>query len=466
MNAIVQQILSEFDLGDFRPIYPRDLDLGEPFAPRAGNLVKIVTGIRRAGKSYRLFQEMDRLIAKGVPPERICYFNFEDDRLGDVTPATGDDVLEAFFARSPEALLEGCYLFLDEIQQMAGWDRWMRRVVDTTKATIYVTGSSSKLLSSDIATGFRGRSIEFALYPYSFAEYLRIADPATHEACRREGGAHSQGTRLICQRLLGQYLERGGFPQAMGLPLSQMVSLLQGYGRRVLFQDVVERHDVSRPRVAERIMGRLLAMNCCVLSVRALVNELRSLSLNTSRDYVETLIGFFEDAYLVGRLQRFTRKLSPQASDLPKVYAVDPGLAMAMSPARPADPSLALENVIYLELVRRVGGTRSDSVSYWRSQGRGYEVDFVAGDPELGDAEALYQVTWELEGPRTVEREARSLVYALDDAGMRGSELPEAHLIIGRATPKVIEQVKGYLEELGGNARRIRPVSAVDWLLI
>ena len=96
MNQTIAQILQEFTLDNYRPIIPRALDLGAPLIPRAGNLVKVVTGMRRSGKSYRLFQEMDALLNAGVPPKRICYINFEDDRLGAVTARTGDEVIDTF----------------------------------------------------------------------------------------------------------------------------------------------------------------------------------------------------------------------------------------------------------------------------------------------------------------------------------------------------------------------------------
>ncbi len=112
--------------------------------------------MRRSGKSYRLFQEMAALLDQGIPQSRICYFNFEDDRLAPVGPQTGDEVLEAFQMLSPQAFEQGAYLFFDELQEMQDWDAWLRRVVDTRKVTIYATSSSSKLLSTEIATGFRG----------------------------------------------------------------------------------------------------------------------------------------------------------------------------------------------------------------------------------------------------------------------------------------------------------------------
>ena len=142
MDETIASILLEFDLDLFRPIVPRRLSLGGILPPRAGNLVKVITGMRGSGKTYRLFQEMDALVASGVPKERICYFDFEDDRLSPVTPETGDRVLETFRYLYPdEENSQGIYLFFDELQEMKGWGAWLRRVLNAN-----VVGFGGKIL--------------------------------------------------------------------------------------------------------------------------------------------------------------------------------------------------------------------------------------------------------------------------------------------------------------------------------
>ena len=266
MNETIAAILKEFSLDLYRPIVPRDLDLGEPLVPRAGNLVKVVTGMRRSGKSYRLFQEMDALISSGVPQRRICYFNFDDDRLGPVTPGTGDDLLEAFRYLNPETSPEeGLYLFLDELQEMDGWGRWLRRIVDTTRATIYVTGSSSKMLSREISTEFRGRALDFELLPFSFGEVVSL-EPSL--AARRGDPVHAPSHQAQLQALLDADRDKGGFPAVQDLPRPRANALLQSYAQRVVAKDVVERNNMSRRRVSSALESRLLGLISRQLSVR------------------------------------------------------------------------------------------------------------------------------------------------------------------------------------------------------
>lgn len=417
MNADIARIIQDFDLDEFRPIVPRELDLGEPLEPRVGNLATVVMGVRRCGKTYRLFQEMDALERAGVPVERILYFNFEDDRLAPVTTRTGDEVLQTYFELHPESYSAGVYLFLDEIQEMEGWDVWLRRVIDTTKATIYVSGSSSKLLSEEVASAFRGRSIAYELSPYSFRECLSLHEP---EISIGSGGAaqvFSSEEEARIRRCLEGYLELGGFPAVQGLTLQRAVRVLQGYAQQVVAKDVLERHNLGNPRAVSLFAQRLLAMSGRVLSIRKIENSLRSQSVPVGRNLLSQALGYFEDAFLVSTVGEFSRALSQTTSAMPKIYAVDPGLAMANSPAASQDRGQRLETVVYNELRRRALD-RTGSVSSYRTVHGGYEVDFVVGDALSQEGFALYQASEDVREQRARERELRALGAAMGELGL------------------------------------------------
>ena len=448
MDETIAAIVQEFSLDAYRPIVARDLDLGPVPEPRAGNLVTVVTGMRRSGKSYRLFQQMDTLLAAGVPEERICYFNFEDTRLGQVTPATGDAVLETFLYLHPGLdRSQGVYLFFDELQQMQGWGAWLRRIVDTWRATIYVTGSSSKMLSSEIATEFRGRALDFELFPYSFREVV-----AQNAELAPLVGAEvfSAAQRAQLAGAFRAYLQCGGFPAAQGLPRPQANALLQGYVQRVVSRDVVERLDLARPLVAATCAQRILAMNGRQLSVRKMENDLRSAGLTSGRGYLAELVDAFENAFLVFRVREFSRSLSANTTAQPKVYAVDPGLALANSPASVNDEGQRLEGAVYVELRRRLPGSRMGTVSSLRTKAHGHEVDFVCADAALGQVNCLVQVTWSMDGAKTAERELRALAEALDETG-----IDEALLLVGSGEARTYER----------DGKRIVQKPAWQWML-
>ena len=438
-------ILRDFNLSLYAPLHQRSLSLGEPLPPRAGNLVKVISGMRRSGKSYRLFQEMRALIEDGVSPDRICYFNFEDDRLMPVTPQTGDAVLEAFQALHPQAFEEGAYLFFDELQEMEGWGGWLRRIVDTHRATIYVTGSSSKMLSSEIATEFRGRALDFELLPLSFAEFLAFNDMAVSMQA-----GYSTAERIALEKALGDYLRQGGFPAAQGLPAQEAVPLLQSYVQRVVARDVIERHNLAKPRVAASFAQRLMGLNGRQLSIRKVANDLRSAGIATSRELLGDLLGYLEDAYLLFVVRERAYSLAESTNSTPKAYVVDPGLALASGRASTNDAGQRLEDAVYLELRRRAPGMRKEAITSLRTSAHGYEVDFALGDALDERPLGLFQVCASTADEGTLGRELRALWEALDEHG-----LEEGTLIAGDGPETTYEQ--------GG--RVIRQVPAWRWFL-
>lgn len=442
MNSTIIQILRDFCIEDYLPIIPRDLDLGDAFMPRRGNLVKVIIGMRRSGKSFRLLQEMIKLHENGIPWSQICYFNFEDDRLGPIASQTGDALIQAFKDEHPESIEEGIYYFFDEIQEMDGWSAWMRRMVDTQKATFYLTGSSSKLLSDEIGTEFRGRAIEFELLPLSFKEYLRFIDLDIALIETTNG-------RSKLRNAFHKYLECGGFPDAVALSMPLRIALLQSYTSRVAAKDVVERHGLNSLEAAAQISQRLLELNGCQLSFRKIEGYLRAQGLATARTTIANIVNYLTAAYLVFLIDE-RRMGKTSGSRNKKVYAVDPGLALANGKAGSNNEGQRLEDAVYLELRRRVTGLRENVISTYHTNRRQYEVDFLVGDKILGEEPALYQVCVSLNSPETRERELRALVEASEETGIE-----ELYLILG----------SGESEEIDFGERHVRIISAIEWFL-
>lgn len=446
VNQTILDILKGFDFSIFQPIKPRSLDLGTPLQPKAGNLVQVIVGMRRSGKSYRLFQEMESLHEAGVPWSRICYFNFEDDRLDPVTPATGEEVLEAFEALHPGCFQEGVYLFLDEIQEMESWGKWLRRVSDTRPVTIYATGSSSKMLSTEIATGFRGRAIDHELLPLSFAESLTFSglwDEAS-------AVAYSSSERVLLQTSFNAYLETGGFPAVQELPQQTAISVLQSYVQRVVSLDVVERHNIARPRIPALFAQRLVGLNARQLSVRKIVNDLKSAGVPTSRELLSDTLAYFEEAYLLFLLRERSFSLAESSNHQPKVYMIDPGLALANARAHTNDAGQRLENAVFLELRRRAVGARKDAITSFKTAQHGYEIDFALGDALDEHPLQLFQVSSNVDDPKTLQRELRALWEGMEESGIE-----EAALIVNHGEETVHEEA----------GRRIRQVPAWKWFL-
>ena len=423
MDSTIAEIIRSFDINDYLPLIKRELSLGEPAEPKRGNLVSVVTGIRRSGKTYRLFQEIQQLSTARAPKPNILYFNFEDDRLKPFSTDLGSRVLETYFLMNPDARTDGAYLFLDEIQVVPDWELWLRRVVDTEKVTLFVTGSSAKLLSKDIATAFRGRALSHEMTPLSFSEFVRASGvdlPMARASDKNEGQASitfsaQQRSRLAACFL--EYLDKGGFPATLGLQPEHSTMLLQDYVSKVVAKDIVQRHELGNPKVADLFAHRVVTNSSRELSIRKTENMFRSLGITTSRAFLTELLDYLIDSFLIQTVSPFARALSDNPRSAVKVYAVDPGLVRAVSPSSATDIGQRLECVVYAELRRRTKVARPGAVALYRTQ-NAHEVDFIVGDALSQEGLALYQVSQSLAEKTVQKRELRALAEAMQEKSL------------------------------------------------
>lgn len=410
MDAI-ERLLADFQERPLPTVSPRHTSFSD-----ASGMATVVIGMRRSGKTYLLYQEMHRLIAAGVDKRRIFYVNFEDDRLQPLDPSLLDTTLETFYRLNPSARTEGAFLFFDEIQVVDGWSRFARRLLDTENARLYVTGSSAKMLSTEVATEFRGRGHAVELLPLSFAEALRFADievPTAQPGSRARSRLEAEFVR---------YMRTGGFPEVQRMAEQDRVQALQDYVQLVLLRDIIDRHDVKNAHAARFFALSLLQSAGSLNSVNRVANDLKSRGIAVGKDTLYNLLDYFTDAFLLFSVPVFARSLRARESNPRKIYAVDPGLAFAVAPAGVSDAGARLENTVYLELRRRLRGSRDGMISYY-STGAAHEVDFIVGDPELGHGRQLVQVCASLAQPGAREREIRALREAMAETGLTESTI-------------------------------------------
>lgn len=426
MNALIAEKLQDFFEDGIPEVFDRDLSLGAIQKPARGNLATVITGVRRCGKTYRLFQEMHRVVEAGYPAESILYFNFEDERLKPYDSSLLSDVVETFFALRPEARKEGAFFFFDEIQEVPEWGTFLRRMVDTQKATIYITGSSSKMLSSKLASEFRGRALSRELFPLSFSEFVRFHDPECFESSSQsDSKALSSAQKTNLQILLGRYLERGGFIASQNLADSDAIQLLQEYAYRTVNLDIIERYDVHSPLVATRFVARCMASSGRELSLNKTANTFKSLGLSVSRNTLANLLEYYHEAYLAFPLEEYSRSLSQNSRAAAKLYAIDPGMLMAFSPSATQDEAQRLETAVYIHLRRTSGSLREGSVARLLVEnGSRHEIDFVVGDALLGEQHRIIQVSCSLSDEKTYKREIAGM-----RAGMRQMKESEGWVV-------------------------------------
>ena len=420
-NDLIAQKIKDFEQQGVPQVFKRDLDLGNPQEPKRDNIVNVVVGARRCGKTYRLYQEIQRLQGRGVELDRMLYFNFEDERLRPYEPSLLADVLDTFYALHPAARTEGAYIFFDEIQEIPEWGAFLRRVVDTEKATVYVTGSSSKMLSSELKSEFRGRSLVRELFPLSFSEYVRYK---TGSVPKPDAPLSSRDVTSLRHHLVG-YLKRGGFIATLDQAPADAIQLLQEYASRTVAMDVVERFDIRNPRLASLFLTRCMASSGRELSVNKVYNEFKSRQIPVSRNTLSDLLAYYENAYLLFSVPEFTRSLADNTRSASKVYAADPAMFGAFSPAAVSDQGQRLETAVFNALRRRTPAARTGSVCrlLFKNGSRNHEVDFVAGDALLMQAYDLVQVSVEMTNEKTREREIAALDAAMAQFGLGESTI-------------------------------------------
>lgn len=297
--------------------------------------------------------------------------------------------------------------FFDEIQSVHGWEPFVRRLLDTEKVEVFLSGSSARLLSREVATTMRGRSLEVLIHPFSFRDSLRHAGAEPDLPWDRlSKAAHSD-----LDHRLGAYLLDGGFPEAMGTPSRDRWTLLRSYVDVVVLRDVIDRYEVSKPVALRWMQRHLLANAGAAFSVQKFYNDLRSQGIPIGKDTLHAYLGYLEDAFLIRTISLHTGSERQRMVNPRKAYPVDPGLIPLYE--RTGRPNLghALETAVLVELERR-----GRQIAYVRTK-EGFEVDFLATTP-LQYPE-LIQVCLDVSDPATRVREVRALEAA-------SKELPHA----------------------------------------
>ncbi len=377
---------------------PREVHL-----PTIPNKVHAVIGMRRSGKSTFL-RQLQAERQRTLQPERAVYVSFDDDRLAELPLAQLDSLLEEYYRNFPQWRgREVVHWFFDEIQLVAGWERFVRRVMDTERAEMVVSGSSARLLSREIHTSLRGRGWETVIRPFSFREFLRHRGEEPDKPVRRFTAAE----RSAVEKRFREYLVEGGFPEAQGMAPALRVALLQGYVDTLLLRDVVERYRVTQV-AALRWLARHCLRNCAgLLSVHRLYHDLRAQGHGVAKDTLHVLLGHLVDAFLISAVPLSTDSERRRNSNPRKVIPADPALIGAFDQSGRANLGHALETVVLNELERRKA-----EVGYVRTTD-GFEVDFHARFPAAG--EVLIQVCAEPGEGQTLERELRALEAARRD---------------------------------------------------
>ena len=354
---------------------------------------KIVTikGVRRCGKTSILYQTIKKL-RETVDKTNLVYINFEDDRIFPVQLPDCNELLEAYYEMFPTKKPEKVYFFFDEIQIVENWEIFIRRLHDTENCQIYLCGSSSKLLSSEIASSLRGRSISYEIFPLSFKEFLRFKGI--------DNNYYSSANYALIRNALNTYLFQGGFPELIYENKDKHKLILQEYVDLIIYKDLIERYGITN-----RNLVKLLVKYCYVnistpLSQNKLFNDLKSQGISLSKNTLYEYIDYLREVYAIFTIPLYSRSVGEQNRNPLKLYAIDTGFKAIFSISQ--DIGRVIENVVMLQLRRN-----NVALHYWAGK---QETDFVY---EAEDGIRMVNVCYDLSNAETKTRELNSLLEAM-----------------------------------------------------
>lgn len=357
-KEIFKFLIKEFHSGDLPKIIMRDLEI--PLSSR-----KIVTlyGPRRSGKSFYLFSQIKILLAQGVSGEKIVYVNFEDDRILPLTVRDLQFFIDAYYELYPDNKGKELFFFFDEIQNIDNWEVFIRRIYEKEKVKIFITGSSSRLLSREIATSLRGRTLSYPLYPLNFHEFLSF------RGVTAEKNFQYTHKRFKIKKLVDEYLEWGIFPEVVQEEdVVLRKKILSEYFHLLVFRDIGERFSVDNTDMLKDLLKFLFTDITSCFSVNSYYKLARQ-RIPLSRDTISSYLSYIEESQYFFLLPVFSYSLKVQKVNPKKIICLDTGIRNSIAFRFSPDKGKLAEN-----MVGSILKMQGNELYYWKGK---QEVDFV-----------------------------------------------------------------------------------------
>lgn len=378
--------------------FPTDLKIREELLPIGESKIITVPGVRRCGKTSQMEHVVNRLISDGVARERILWVSFDDERLVRMNSDDLNLIMEAYVEMYPLVDIASVYMFFDEIQLIDGWEYFVMRLYKHYSRNIYISGSNSTMLSTELKSALRGYPEEVETMPLSFREYCHFKDIKTDSYLEKD--------LAILRNSAMDFNREGGFPEVVLTENAlKKVKILQGYFDTMLLKDLAEHYGISNIEVLRYFLKRIMENLSKPTSIRGLYNDIRSQGLKVGKEDLYAWAGYACEVFLFFRVPNYSRSLQRVESAQPKYYCIDNGLRDAVLLPQSQDEGKKLENTVFLQLYRQ--RTPIDRIFYF--QGR-KECDFVI---QRGiDVIQLIQVCWSLSDRDTRSREIDGLLEA------------------------------------------------------
>lgn len=386
-KTLFKQLIADFHASSIRPLVRRDIDL-----PLDVEKIIVATGMRRSGKTSLLLDAIQTL-RQSMDRKRILYLSFEDERF-QLNTEDLDLILQAYRELYPYLDLSQCYFFFDEIQEVEGWEKFIRRLDDSVSRHIYLTGSNSRLLSSEIATSLRGRCLSYEVFPLSFNEFLRFK--------QIKADAVSSKGRALMAAQFECFLTEGGFPELVHIESVEIRrKILQDYFDVMMFRDIIERYQESNIPALKYFLKRLLESVSSPLSIAKIHNEMKSAGFKVGKNSLHDYLAISEAVYFLVIACKYDPSIVRQTMAEKKAYLIDNGFLSHLSFRYQQDHGKLLENLIAISLRRQ-----QPQLQFVKGM---QECDFVLSTQ--GDLTPI-QVAYDISHPDTRQREFKGLIKA------------------------------------------------------
>lgn len=398
MVEIFKELIATFHTARLPQPIRRNMQI--PPLPADVRKAYVFIGMRRSGKTWSLYEIMQNLLGQG-----LLYINFEDERLSDMQSHNFQDIIKAYFELYPSYLnRDDLYFFFDEIHEIDGWQKFIRRLLDQESMKLFITGSSAKMLSKEIASSLRGRTLVQEIFPFHFREYLeKLSVPMPP--------IYGTKQKIALVHHVRNFLRYGGFPETIGVSDDLHRTLLQGYISSVIYRDIIERYGIGNPHVLKQLLIHCLRNSATLFSINKMHRTFKSMDYEVSKNTLYEYMRYIEDAYCIFMIPKYDLSHRKSAQSIKKIYAVDQGLITACTMSSEFDLGAQLETAVFVHL-RRKGNT----VYYYHTTD-GKEVDFLSIAPD--QTMRLYQVSLSLRTHETRLREFIALEQAMQELNLK-----------------------------------------------
>lgn len=358
-------------------------------------VIKIITGIRRCGKSYLFKLIIEELKKQGIDDSDILLVDLELPKYNSIKTREELDEIVLRFIESHENRV---YLFFDEIQNVSNWEISINSYFKLGNADIFVTGSNSKLMSREFATLLTGRYVNIEMYPFSFNEFLEYKKELNQEPMI------SDELKTDSENYFEEYLQYGGIPLAIASQFDKEM-ILNGVYSSIILNDIVERYEVRNVGIFNRIVRYLIENVGNLISANSLYQYLKHDNLSVTKKTIYNYLEYLENAYMISRVSREDMVGKKEIKGAEKFYLVDQGFYKSQLDDKQQNLGHILENIVYLELKR-------NGYKITIGKANGFEIDFVC---KKNNSKFYVQVSYLLDNPETREREFKPLLLIKDN---------------------------------------------------